>query len=198
MRASFRAIFIASERSASSGTTRFTRWMRAASSASIVSPEYINQRACRIGTVQGINREGGPDTCRTSGSPKHEDCAATAMSQAMTSSRPPASAKPFTAAMIGTRLSQMLRRRMQFAPISSSQPSVSISKSSPLRSNPVEKARPAPVSMIARVFPSSLARKISASSASDSSTLIALSLSGRFRVRVMMGSSGSRSTRMRS
>jgi hypothetical protein len=91
------------------GTTALTSPIRCASWAEQVSPIRIISIALARGTVLGkrwVPPAPGMIAHRTSVSPKTACSAATRTSQQSISSSPPASAYPFTAAMIGFQISR--------------------------------------------------------------------------------------------
>ena len=97
-------------RRSGSGTTAFTRPRRWASGAPMVSAIRIISMALARGTARGsrwVPPAPGMIAQRVSVSPNVACSAAIRRSEASASSRPPARACPFTAAMIGFQISRL-------------------------------------------------------------------------------------------
>jgi hypothetical protein len=176
----------------STGTTRLTRPQRAASAAPTRRP--VSSHSTAIGRGSRDGRRSSPPASGTrpsvtSGSPNSACSAATTRSAARTSSKPPPSASPLTAAMTGLpRSKNSVRPANPPGPWSASTPSPAF------RSQPALKNRsPAPVRTATRSPGSARRRSKARYRAWLVGTSIALAF-GRSRVMTRTGPSARAST----
>src|SRR5215467_3623856 len=183
--------------SSATGTTRSTRPMRSASAAGTRMPVRIISRALPRPTRRGSRWVPPPPGMMARLISVRPSCASSAamrISQARASSRPPPRAKPWTAAMMGCEHRSISARKSSRLRDSRKWVGVGGSRNSRM-SAPAQKARsPAPV-MTTTLTVSSVRSRVKISRSWPRMALfMALSTSGRSRVRVRMPSFASERT----
>src|SRR5215831_12625675 len=187
----------AADMSSATGTTRSTRPIRSASAAGTRIPVRIISRALPRPTRRGSRCVPPPPGMMARLISVRPSCASSAamrMSQARASSRPPPRAKPRMAAMMGCEQRSISARKSSRLRESRKWVGVGGSRNSRM-SAPAQKARsPAPV-MTTTFTVSSVRRRVKISrSWARMALFMALSTSGRSRVRVRMPSFASERT----
>src|SRR6266540_3564589 len=186
------AVSRAASTTAPSGTTRTTRPIRSASSASISRPVSISSHARDAPTSRGsiqLTPMSQPDSpMRTNATLNRADCAAMRMSDPRARANPPPAAGPFTAAITGWRSERRCGIGVAMCSWGVSpacgrpSPSPPGGAPAPFRSSPEQKPRPAPVTITTRQPRSASTPSSAMCKSSTSSWLIALRRSGRLRV----------------
>ena len=174
--------------SSSGSTTRFTRPHSQASAAVSVFPVKESSLARAMPIKRGslwLSPQPGRMPTRACVSANFARLEAMIMSQARASSKPPVTAWPLTAAMMGPSKDAIASTTPLWAP--SVIRSASLCPSS-LRSKPAQKARPAPVRTATRIAGSAWISRKASVIAARSALESAFIESGRFSVRLAIAS----------